>query len=191
MNVTRVLCVSAAIVTLAACDSADRNGAGESTQQVAEENQQDLLAATQYSRIIPGFAADTSWLDFRAREQAENIKDSSVFHSFGFSDERERSRIKFVHKAVEDGAKAYKAVHYDHGTGIAAADVNGDGRIDVYFVNQVGANELWLNLGDGSFRNITASAGVGLEKRISSGASFADVDNDGDQGSLCNDNSWR
>ena len=32
---------------------------------------------------------------------------------------------------------------------------------DIYFVNQVGGNELWKNLGGGRFRNITAAAGVG------------------------------
>src|SRR5205085_5459453 len=57
----------------------------------------------------------------------------------------------------------------------------GDGLPDVYFVNQVGGNELWKNLGTGRFVDITESAGVGLRDRISVSASFADVDNDGDQ----------
>ena len=74
-----------------------------------------------------------------------------------------------------------KPVHYDHGNGIAAADVDGDGLIDLYFVNQVGGNQLWKNLGGGRFRNITKEAGVGLADRIGVTASFADIDNDGDQ----------
>ncbi|MEO8427784.1 MAG: CRTAC1 family protein, partial [Verrucomicrobiota bacterium] len=40
-------------------------------------------------------------------------------------------------------------------------------------------NQLWRNLGNGKFENITAKAGVGLENRICVAASFADVDNDG------------
>ena len=36
--------------------------------------------------------------------------------------------------------KTYKAAHYDHGNGLAIADVDGDGRTDVYFANQVGGN---------------------------------------------------
>jgi hypothetical protein len=72
-------------------------------------------------------------------------------------------------------------VHYDHGNGIAVADIDGDGLYDIYFVNQVGGNELWKNLGDGKFRNITQEAGVGLPDRISVAAAFADIDNDGDQ----------
>ncbi len=45
----------------------------------------------------------------------------------------------------------------------------------------MGANELWLNQGNGKFKNATAEAGVGMDGRISVSASFADVDNDGDQ----------
>ncbi len=45
----------------------------------------------------------------------------------------------------------------------------------------MGGNELWKNLGGGRFRNITAEAGVGVAGRISVAASFADVDNDGDE----------
>ena len=46
-------------------------------------------------------------------------------------------------------------------------------------MNQVGGNQLWKNLGGGKFKNITEEAGVGLPDRISVGAAFADVDNDG------------
>ena len=49
----------------------------------------------------------------------------------------------------------------------------------IHFVSQVGGNELWKNLGGGKFKNITRQAGVGLPDRISVGAAFADVDNDG------------
>jgi len=91
------------------------------------------------------------------------------------------SGITFVHHIVEDAGRHYKAVHYDHGTGLAVADVDGDGLYDIYFVNQVGGNELWKNVGGGRFRNITAEAGVGVPGRISVAASFADIDNDGDE----------
>src|SRR5688572_8655786 len=71
------------------------------------------------------------------------------------------------------------AVHYDHGTGIAVADVDGDSHLDVYFVNQLGGNQLYHNRGNGKFENVTAAAGVGLKDKICVTASFADVDNDG------------
>ena len=71
------------------------------------------------------------------------------------------------------------ASQYDRGNGLAIADVDGDGRYDIYFVTQLGSNELWRNQGDGRFENITATAGVAVEQRISVTASFADTDNDG------------
>jgi hypothetical protein len=175
----RIVGLATFVSVLSACDQAGETVGEQAAEEAAA--QPALLAAAEYSRIIPRWAADVSWLDFRAREQAEAIKEATVFHDFSFADNREQSGISFLNRAVADGARDYKGVHYDHGTGLAAADVNGDGHIDVYFVNQIGANELWLNRGDGTFRNITESAGVGLAAAVSSGASFADIDNDGDQ----------
>ena len=85
-----------------------------------------------------------------------------------------------MHKIVDDSGKQFKGVHYDHGSGMAVADVDGDDRLDIYFVNQVGGNELWRNLGGGKFENITENAGVFVSDRIGVSASFADIDNDGD-----------
>jgi hypothetical protein len=48
-------------------------------------------------------------------------------------------------------------------------------------VSQVGGNQLWKNLGGGKFENITDAAGVGVPGKVSVSASFADIDNDGDQ----------
>jgi enediyne biosynthesis protein E4 len=117
----------------------------------------------------------------RARAQQQTADRFKVFYQFHFTDKRKESGITFVHHVVDDAAIDYKPVHYDHGSGIAVADVDGDGLFDIYFVNQFGENELWKNLGDGRFKNITKEAGVGLPGRISVTASFADLDNDGQQ----------
>ena len=85
-----------------------------------------------------------------------------------------------MNRAVSDATRDWKKNHYDHGAGLAAADVDGDKLIDLYFVNQVGGNELWRNLGDGRFENFTDQAGVALSGRVGVSASFADTDNDGD-----------
>src|SRR6266513_4144288 len=119
-------------------------------------------------------------LEENKQKQVQAAKAWKAFHDFHFSDRYEESGIRFEHHPVDDAAKNYKAVHYDHGTGLAVADVDGDWRLDVYFVNQLGGNQLWRNLGRGKFKNITAAAGVGLEDRICVAASFADIDNDGD-----------
>lgn len=129
---------------------------------------------------VPPDALAPDWVAARAAAQRESAADWEAAAGFRFADRRAESGIDFLHRAVEDAGKTYKPVHYDHGTAIAAADVDGDGRTDLYFVNQVGRNALWRNLGDGRFEEITDRAGVALEGRICVAASFADADNDGD-----------
>ena len=41
------------------------------------------------------------------------------------------SGIYFRHRVVADVARTYRAVHYDHGNGIAIADVEGGGDLAV------------------------------------------------------------
>lgn len=67
-------------------------------------------------------------------------------HDVGIETLAERG-ITFVYHVTEDSAKFYKPNHYEHGNGIAVADVDGDGLPDIYFVNQLGGNQLWKNLG--------------------------------------------
>ena len=117
----------------------------------------------------------------RAKAQGRSVSEFKVFYQFHFTDKLRESGITFVHRAVDDAGIDYKPVHYDHGTGLAVADVDNDGLYDIYFVNQVGGNELWKNLGGGKFKNITKEAGVAVLGRISVTASFADIDNDGYQ----------
>lgn len=127
----------------------------------------------------PDIGADT--LAARKKAQLETLNQFKVYYQFQLVDKVKESGITFVQHIEEDAGYHYKPVHYDHGNGLAVADVDGDGLYDIYFVNQVGGNELWKNLGGGRFKNVTKEAGVGLPDRISVTASFADIDNDGDQ----------
>jgi hypothetical protein len=120
-------------------------------------------------------------LPSRQKAQMEAAKQFKVFHQFQFADAVKESGITFSHSAVDDVTKHMRMGHYDHGSGVAVADVDGDGLYDIYFVNQVGGNELWKNLGGGKFKNLTQEAGVKVAGRVSVAAAFADIDNDGDQ----------
>jgi hypothetical protein len=131
-------------------------------------------------RFVPDDLQDTDWLERLRTAQLKAASTYSAFHAFQFTDRVAESGISFRHRIVDDAGRTYKAAHYDHGNGMALADVDGDGRFDIYFVNQVGGNHLARNLGGGKFEDITAQAGVAVPGRIGVSASFADIDNDGD-----------
>jgi len=69
--------------------------------------------------------------------------------------------------------------------GVATADFNGDGWLDIYAANDLQPNQLWINQRDGSFMNDAALAGaaVGLDgaPKSSMGVDAGDFDNDGDE----------
>ncbi len=67
------------------------------------------------------------------------------------------------------------------GKGIAFADIDGDGFVDMYVSNKGGANHLYRNNGDGTFTDVTAESGAGLDAPgFTMGSVFGDIDNDGD-----------
>ena len=141
--------------------------------------QQDKSVKNQ--RLVPADLDDNTWLNRLGDAQLASAKNISVFHDFTFKDVLASTGISFRGHIVDDAGKTYKGGHYDHGSGIAVADVDDDGLLDIYFVNQVGGNQLWKNLGGGKFSNITDQAGVALMGKVSVAASFADIDNDGDE----------
>lgn len=130
--------------------------------------------------FVPPDVARPGWLEARRMEQLATAGAIEVPHDFQFIDAIGASGITFRHVNSLDVGKFYKANHYDHGTGVAAADIDNDGLTDVYFVNQVGQNRLFRNVGGGRFEDVTSQAGVAVGDRASVGAAFADVDNDGD-----------
>ena len=70
------------------------------------------------------------------------------------------------------------------GLGIATADFNDDGHIDIYVANDGMANLMWINQGDGTFRDEALARGVSLnglgEAEAGMGVAAGDADNDGD-----------
>ena len=64
-----------------------------------------------------------------------------------------------------------------YGVGVVSGDVDNDGWPDLY-VNNLGANALLRNRGDGTFEEVAREAGVG-ELKWSVSSAFADLDNDG------------
>ena len=69
------------------------------------------------------------------------------------------------------------------GFGVVAADLNGDGRIDLYVANDMCPNFVFLNRGDGTFDDVTEISGAGYDAhgltRAGMGVDAEDVDGDG------------
>ncbi len=97
------------------------------------------------------------------------------------------SGIDFANQFDRD--KPFKYI--ETGAGVAIADYDNDGNADVYLVATDGPNKLYRGLGGFKFEDVTLAAGVAGEVDgedvWGAGASFADIDNDGDQDLLvCN-----
>jgi hypothetical protein len=69
------------------------------------------------------------------------------------------------------------------GQGVVAADINQDGRVDLYVGNDLHANFLFINEGGGKFRDATETSGAAYDAngspQASMGVDIADVDRDG------------
>jgi hypothetical protein len=69
--------------------------------------------------------------------------------------------------------------------GVATADFDNDGWIDIYVANDGRENQLWRNRRDGTFENVALLAGVALplggKAEASMGVDAADFDGDGDE----------
>lgn len=97
-----------------------------------------------------------------------------------------KSGVQWVH---ENGKSAERHLPETVGAGVAVLDYDGDGWMDLYFVNSGSAdfwtpprplrNALYRNNRDGSFRDVTEAAGV-AGGGFGMGAAAADYDADGD-----------
>ncbi len=71
-----------------------------------------------------------------------------------------------------------------HGFGVVAADLDGDGKIDIYVANDMNPNFLFINKGKGTFEDATESSNAAYDERGQAqsgmGVDAEDVDGDGD-----------
>jgi hypothetical protein len=86
---------------------------------------------------------------------------------------------------VDVTAKALVGGQFGSALGVATADFNADGWIDIYVANDGEANQLWINQRDGTFRNTALLAGAAFNAdgraEASMGVDAGDFNNDGSE----------
>ena len=88
--------------------------------------------------------------------------------------------VTFENRVPDDTAlNILNFLYYYNGGGVAAGDVDGDGRPDLYFTSNRGSNRLYLNRGGYRFEDVTDRAGVGGPSGWKTGVTMADVNGDG------------
>lgn len=106
-------------------------------------------------------------------------------HGFYFEDVTKKFGIHFTHEkpVFDEQLDNIMPWMVSTGAGVAAADVSGNGFIDLYFVNSnLGSkNALFMNNGDGSFEEVAEQAGLAdvNQDGISTTAVWFDYNNNG------------
>lgn len=90
------------------------------------------------------------------------------------------TNISFNNKIIQnDSLSILDYLYYYNGGGVAAGDINNDGKTDLYFISNRGANKLYLNQGSMKFKDITQMAGVAGKSNWKTGVAMVDINADG------------
>jgi hypothetical protein len=151
------------------------------------------------------WSTSAAWLDF----DGDGWLDLFVCNYVDFTVEGNRSCVSAAGEPDYCTPKAYHAVpsrlfrnlrngrfedvsdssginrSYGPALGVLSADFNVDGRPDIYVANDTAANLLWLNQGDGTFREAGLDNGVAYsvdgQPKAGMGITIGDVENSGGQ----------
>ncbi|MGI4803121.1 MAG: FG-GAP repeat domain-containing protein, partial [Janthinobacterium lividum] len=92
-----------------------------------------------------------------------------------------QTHVTFNNKLSDNDAPGIlNYLYFYNGGGVAVGDINNDGLPDLYFTaNKKGGNKLYLNKGNYQFQDVTQKAAVNGTADWCTGATMADVNNDG------------
>ncbi|WP_313790922.1 VCBS repeat-containing protein [Flagellimonas allohymeniacidonis] len=91
-----------------------------------------------------------------------------------------KSGVNFVNELTDTPElNILSYLYYYNGGGVAAADFNNDGWIDLFFTGNQVQDELYLNKGNLTFEKITKESGIETSGSWSTGVSHVDINNDG------------
>ena len=94
--------------------------------------------------------------------------------------EAEHSGINFSNNLKnEPNLNILNYLYYYNGAGVATADFNNDGFIDIYFTSNQFEDQLYLNKGNFTFENITSKANITNDSGWTTGVTHVDINQDG------------
>lgn len=133
------------------------------------DNDGDLdVYLVQGNVLEPGTKASSTLFPWRGREPPQG----KLFRNDLTVGKDGRPTLKFTDITQQSGIVAN-----GYGMGAATGDINNDGLTDLYLSN-LGANQIYINRGDGRFADVTRESGTD-DPRWSTSASFFDYDRDG------------
>jgi hypothetical protein len=92
----------------------------------------------------------------------------------------DRTGIDFVNQLdYTEELNTYTYKNFYSGGGVALADMNNDGLIDIFFSGNLVSNRLYLNKGNLQFEDITSPSGLAHEGVWTTGVSVVDINGDG------------
>jgi len=102
------------------------------------------------------------------------------FNNFFNKIDSEYSGIDFSNELdYSDDFNIIEYLYFYNGGGVAIGDINNDGLDDIYLSANQKTDQLFLNLGNLKFRNITKTSGLDTLSTWSTGVSMADLNGDG------------
>ena len=104
----------------------------------------------------------------------------------------QKSGITFNNFNKENNNYNYFAYEYFYnGGGVATADFNNDGLLDIVFTANMASNKLYINKGDFTFQDITQTAGINSNTQDwCTGVTIIDINSDGYQDIFISRSGW-
>ena len=108
--------------------------------------------------------------------EQESVPYSEIFKNLNFS----KTGIDFENLlSYRTELNIIEYLYYYNGGGVAIGDINNDGLEDIYFSGNQVSDQLYLNLGNLQFKNISVESGITTNNSWSSGVTMEDINNDG------------